>query len=822
MAFLCASVSPCEPILVSVRPPPFPVPRAYVIFESFSDHPRSDGHRFMSQVAPTAQTPVSAPPAISPAAPRPPYLHALAAAAVVFALYGITLGPTTWFWDTSEYIATAHIMGIPHPPGNPLFVVLARAWEVLLTPFGLTPAVRINLFSAFMTAGTMFFWYLVVHRVLTTFTDRELFRHGGAAVSVLISATAYTVWSQATVNEKVYTVSLFTIGVMTWIAFLWRDRVESHGGRAPRPARGKEWHDDNALVLIAFILALSVGNHLMAFLAAPALAVFFAMVKPRVLANWRIYAFAVLFGFLGLSVHLFLPIRSNLQPVINEAAPSCPSLSSAIISVVGFGKIHLPGECKDLFAALAREQYQKPPVTERQAPFPAQMSNYFQYFDWQWARSIGGADGYFGEGRIFITMIFLALGGFGAMEHYRRDRKSFAYLATLFFTLSVGLVFYMNFKYGFMQVRAYNLDAGMSEVRERDYFFLVSFSLWGLWAGIGLTVLWMQLAEALGGRRNSAYLAAPILLLAAIPLVLNWPYASRRNDYTARDFAYNMLQSVEPYGVLFTNGDNDTFPLWYVQEVEGVRRDVTVIVLSYLNTDWYARQLRDITRPCQRPGQWAEDPTRIICQRAYDQANGPKLYDGRRAPTRSILPLTDQEILGVVTQQPFYTPQEMIFEARGIQATIPAQKPILPADQFLLSMIKGAWGDRPIYFAGTTNVQFELGLYPFIERQGMVFKLVAPQDLAQGTLTMPAGQNYSAVLGAYLNVERNQRLVNEVFQLHGVEQRPHWTDDATRNIPMHYAYAFSALAAGQEVAGRLDLAAQYKARAQNFQELSDR
>ncbi|HEX8450634.1 MAG TPA: DUF2723 domain-containing protein [Longimicrobium sp.] len=775
----------------------------------------------MSQAAPTAQTTVSAgPPVYTPAATRPPYLAALAAAAAVFALYAITLGPTTWFWDTSEYIATAHIMGIPHPPGNPLFVLLARAWEVLLSPFGLTPAVRVNLFSAFMTAGTMFFWYLVVHRILTAFTDRPVFRHGGAAVSVLISATAYTVWSQATVNEKVYTVSLFTIGVMSWVAFLWRDQVESHAAE-PRQGRGKKWHDDNALVLIAFVLALSVGNHLMAFLAAPALAVFFLMVKPQVFANWRVYAFAALFGLLGLSAHLYLPIRSNLQPVINEAAPSCPNLSSAIISVIGFGKIKLPGRCPDLHASLARDQYQKPPVMQRQAPFTAQMSNYFQYFDWQWARSVKGEDGYFGAGRIFITMIFLALGGFGALEHYRRDRKSFAYIATLFFTLSVGLVYYMNFKYGFMQVRAFNLDPELSEVRERDYFFLVSFSLWGLWAGIGLAVLWQQLAEAIGGRRNSAYMAAPVLLLGAIPLVLNCPYASRRNDYTARDFAYNMLQSVEPYGVLFTNGDNDTFPLWYVQEVEGVRRDVTVIVLSYLNTDWYAKQLRDITKPCTRPGQADEDPTRIICQRPFDASKAPRFYDGRRVPTRTILPLTDDEIRGVMNQGAFLTSQDMVFEARGIQAVIPAQRPITPADQFLLTMVKHAWGDRPFYFAGTTNVQFDLNLYPHVERQGMVFKLVNPQDAGKA-LRMPEGQNYSAVLGAYLDPERNRRLVEEAFEFHGVENRPHWTDDATRNIPMHYFYALSALAVGEDMSGRPAEAQRYKARAQAFQELSNR
>src|SRR3970040_2279355 len=81
---------------------------------------------------------------------RPPYVAALLAGAGVFALYAITLAPTTQFWDTSEYIATAHMLGIPHPPGNPLFVVLARAWDIILDPFGLATAARINLFSAMM------------------------------------------------------------------------------------------------------------------------------------------------------------------------------------------------------------------------------------------------------------------------------------------------------------------------------------------------------------------------------------------------------------------------------------------------------------------------------------------------------------------------------------------------------------------------------------------------------------------------------------------------------------------------------------------------
>src|SRR5207244_266480 len=86
--------------------------------------------------------------------------------------------------------------------------------------------------------------------------------------------------------------------------------------------------------------------------------------------------------------------------------------------------------------------------------------------------------------------------------------------------------------------------------------------------------------------------ATPLLLLALIPLAGNRLTASRAGETLARDFAFDILQSAEPYGVLVTAGDNDTFPLWYAQEVEGIRKDVTVVNLSLANTDWYLRQLQ--------------------------------------------------------------------------------------------------------------------------------------------------------------------------------------------------------------------------------------
>ncbi len=735
----------------------------------------------------------------------------------MFALYAITLAPTTAFWDASEYIATSHIMGIPHPPGNPLFVILARAWELLLSPTGLSVAVRINLFSAVMGAGAGAFWFLTIHRVLAFFTEREMVRRIGAGAAVLLSSTAFTVWNQSNVNEKVYTVSLFTIALLSWLGFLWRDHVEEHGNvRGPVEDRPK-WHDDNILVLMIFILALSVGNHLMAFLAAPALVIFFFMIRPHVLLNWRLYAWGALFAIVGLSVHLFLPIRAGLDPIINEADPTCSSLGNAIVSVLTFGN----AGCENLSAALAREQYAKPPVTERMAPFTAQLANYFQYFDWQWSRSVAGVYGYLAVARLPFTLLFLGLGGYGALTHFRRDRPSFAYFITLFGTLSLGLIFYLNFKYGFGQVQSLGLSRDLAEVRERDYFFLVSFSVWGLWAGVGITALWLKAAEVLRGRTNPLLLGSPVLLLAFIPLVLNWPYASRAGDYAARDWAYNLLQSVEPYGVLFTNGDNDTFPLWYVQEVEGVRQDVTVIVWSYLNTPWYAKQVRDLAVPCDEPGAAGETPTRIVCQRPFEADEAPDFYTDTDRPDEGILPLTDAEIDRVTTSGYVQLPAAMTFAARGVETTLPAGTVLPAADQFILTIIKEAWGDRPIYFAATTNAHRNLGLDPYVARQGVAYKLLTPTETAE-MLPMPQNQPYSIIYGAYLDVERTQELLWDEFMYHGLVNEPHWPDDSTRNIPTYYGYGHIALAQGHQILGNEDLAERNVQRAEAWMELSVR
>jgi hypothetical protein len=117
----------------------------------------------------------------------------------------------------------------------------------------------------------------------------------------------------------------------------------------------------------------------------------------------------------------------------------------------------------------------------------------------------------------------------------------------------------------------------------------------------------------------------------------------------------------------------------------------------------------------------------------------------------------------------------------------------MAADQLLLHIVQRSWGDRPIYFAATTNAQFDLGFFPYTERQGLAFKLITPAE-AQGAIQMPMEDRFAALTGAYFRVDRNKLLLDSVFEYHGLDKRPHWTDDATRNIPMHFSYTFTAYA----------------------------
>jgi hypothetical protein len=276
-------------------------------------------------------------------------------------------------------------------------------------------------------------------------------------------------------------------------------------------------------------------------------------------------------------------------------------------------------------------------------------------------------------------------------------------------------------------------------------------------------------------------LAAPVLLIALVPLVANWRHAQRRGDYTTAAFAHDLLDSIEPYGVLVTYGDNDTFPLWYAQEVEGIRKDVTVAVLSLLNTDWYVRGI--IRRPIYR----------------YDEASGPAIYRGTSwaTPTGSPMHLT----LAQADSIPDYVllRQPMLLRRGGLTATVSPENLPRAADGSgvlerkdiaVLRMIADSWPQRPIYFSRTTgNYAQSLGLGPFTLSQGLASKLFLPPANAPRDTVEIRGSGW-------FDLPRSRALFMDVYRgPRAIEKRGDWVDRPSVGIPLTYIFAGEELAA---------------------------
>lgn len=173
----------------------------------------------------------------------------------------------------------------------------------------------------------------------------------------------------------------------------------------------------------------------------------------------------------------------------------------------------------------------------------------------------------------------LLLGIIGLLYHYNRHKKDFWVVMMLFVLTGIAIVVYLN---------QYPLQP-----RERDYAYAGSFYAFTIWIGLGMLAIYELLSKKINHKTSA--IVASVVCVVAVPGILgseNWDDHDRSGRYTARDFAYNYLNSCEKDAVLFTNGDNDTFPLWYLQEVEEERTDVRIICLPYLSTDWYIDQMK--------------------------------------------------------------------------------------------------------------------------------------------------------------------------------------------------------------------------------------
>lgn len=721
--------------------------------------------------------------------------------------YVITLAPTVTLWDAGEFITASKVLGIPHPPGTPLFVLLGHVWAGALRIGGY--AWRLNFMSACFSAAGAGCYFLVAHRLLAG--ETAWLRTGGAAAAAFLSAFVFTHWQNSNETE-VYTVATFSIAAMAWLVVRWRDLRASGDARAV-----------HLLLLVVYIAALSIGNHLLALLAGPAVSVFIAQTlrtAPAAVtserrmewAEWAVVttlwivliavglgstkllivgaalllasavfcfasgsvAFPILASVIavaGISIYAFLYIRSGLEPLLNEAAPDNWTNLLAVIRREQFGS-------RGLF-----ENPMVPGGVRTFAVFWQQFVNFFQYCSWQWARTLPAIP------MVAVALVFVSLGTVGFDVARRRDVGLAWLLGVLWLVTGVGLVLYMNFKAGFSLYWDRYASMEQHEVRERDYFYAVSFQTWGVFAALAVA----RLVAWFAAQRRAAVGIAGGLALTLLPFGANFMAASRRHgaDATAaRDFAYNLLQSVEPYGVLFGFGDNDTFPVWYLQEVEGVRQDVTLINLSLANLDWYLRQL-------------AQRPTR-----PFDPSRAPPLYRTMAPPpppAGSPLPLSEQDIRGM---RPVQLRDDGVFRAGTFELAVRKGQVLRTADQVILYTIAlNLPNHRPVTFGVSSGRGSWLGLDPQLVFQGLVFKVAPGADTTRRYI--------HGVQGPMVDSSRTRLLVDSVFQWGKMFRTPDSLElePAAQQVANSFAVPFLELGNAAAVRGDQRQASDYFRRA---------
>ncbi|MFY0607986.1 MAG: DUF2723 domain-containing protein [Cyclobacteriaceae bacterium] len=340
------------------------------------------------------------------------------------------------------------------------------------------------------------------------------------------------------------------------------------------------------------------------------------------------------------------------------------------------------------------------------------------------------------KGRNIYYALPLLLGLLGVFIQYKKDKKYFSVTLLLFFLTGVALVLYLN--------------SPPIEPRERDYIYSGSYYVFAIWIGFGVLAIYDILGAVI---KNGKVLVAVSLILAlAIPTVMakeNWDDHDRSDRYFSVDAARNYLATCAPNAILFTGGDNDTFPLWYVQEVEGFRTDVRVVVLSYFNTDWYiAQMMRDAYESKPLPFSLTLDNYQQGGLNDYLPIYENPSVKGAINASR-FLDLVKQEHKGIqipLSTGTFYNsvPSKSMFLNVNKEAVI--NSGIIPEnlesqvvdrltwnvkgrglqknDLAVIDLITNANWERPIYFNTTSMNSLNIDIKPYMIQEGIAYRLL--------------------------------------------------------------------------------------------------
>ncbi len=756
----------------------------------------------------------------------------MAAAFIVsLAVYTKTIAPTVPFWDGGEFIAASYILGIPHPPGSPLYILIGRLFT-LLPDLGLGIAWLVNFSSCLFSALTVTAVYLVIVKAVTLNRNRDglslqenIVVCCSALTGALLLAFSDTFWFNA-VEAEVYALSMLIMMGCTWLILHWVENHEQNGS-------------ERYLFLVAYLAFLGIAVHMFTMLVLPAaflcvvytdkvvrtnkklillcavigLILFsvvasidvFLLTVPIAIAGlvltrgrlpwgfpalafvlsvallffgldeigaynglpllviggfeatwgtvmfsvalvslalalvsatahdpgrykWPFWLIVLSLAVLGYSVNFYVPIRAGQQPVINENDPS---------------------NWKNFEGFLERKQYGQESMLEsmfnRKGSWSSQFGNgenmgFWRFFSRQFSDP--------GFPYWLLPVLLIAL---GAVTQAERDRRSILFLGGMLLTCSIGLILYMNFSDGSRGIQR--------EVRIRDYFYTPAFVYAAVLMGIGVRSLLAQIAMwlerlQLPVERTTAGIAMLTVALPLVPFTYHYESHSREGNYIPYDYAYNMLQSCDENGLIFTNGDNDTFTLWFLQEVEGLRKDVRVINLSLLNTDWYIKQLK------------------------YQEPRVPITLTDETIETLTVQPWDDREV-----------------EISGLTWTVPRAGTLgedigylRVQDLMILHILDENDWDKPVFFAVTVSPENDVGLDDYLQLEGMVWRVVQDPN------------------PDLMDLDRTRHNLWNVYQYRGIADPEVYKDRQVRTLLQNYTVSFHQLALNRWRRGEFDQA----------------
>lgn len=454
---------------------------------------------------------------------------------VSFGVYLLTMGNTVSFFDSGELIAASATLGLAHPPGYPLYVLVGHIFSYI--PIS-NIAFRTNLASAVFGALAVMVIYMVTETVLRKiFTEEE--SHLKMRITALSASFAFAFslnhWGQTNMSE-VYALNSFMIGIIILILINWRITLVSE---KPGARKNRTKH----LWFAVFLFGLGFGDHHTVLVVVPVAVFIIAVTNWRLLIDLRFMSLLLFFFILGFSVYLYLPIRASQSLIMNWGDPET---------------------LEQFLWLILRQGYPKGEIWREWSLFFQQLKTINLLYEFTVA------------GFILFTL--------GLVTSLKKGWSYAGITGIVLLVLSVGVVIHSN--------------APKENIFLYEAFHTPTYMVFAPWIGVGMFWLLSnannQLTRIFPDRNLIALWLTILTILPAFLIYEHYDKNDRSRNFISYDYATNELKSLSSNGILFTWGDSGAFPLWYLQYVERYQPGVLLLHTPHLASDWYIDEIPDL------------------------------------------------------------------------------------------------------------------------------------------------------------------------------------------------------------------------------------